>query len=137
MLRDVCGFSQMPWVAKQRTLISKARATMGLLTLEKNNRLRPRGGKGYGMFVSKDQGLKLLRVELRAGEGSIQALPDVQAQRLSSVADTGVEDQNRQKTTWTNPSLALKPGSSPAPHWPAAPPPPRTFPTGAKRLDPL
>jgi hypothetical protein len=49
---------------------------MGLLTLEKNN---PRGGRGYDSlevgetmtFVSKEQGLQLLRVRLGAGSDTL------------------------------------------------------------------
>lgn len=41
----------------------------------KNNQLRPRGRRGYDMFVSKEQGREeLLRVKLRAVEGPIQIL---------------------------------------------------------------
>lgn len=111
---------------------------MGLLTLEKNN---PRSGRGYDSlevgetmtFVSKEQRLQLLRVRLKAGEGSIQ-IPYLTSRPSVKVFRTKIgrsyldkPQSGFQTKLLSHTSLASRPHSHP----------PRTCPTEAKRLDPL
>lgn len=91
-------------------------------------------------LVSIEQGLKLLRVRLWAGEGSIRIpystfRPSVWALQLILVFRTKTGRKlSGQTPVWPSrhaplPGLTGQRGG--------APPPAKTFPTGAKRLDPL